>query len=90
MTKTRRDLLVKEAMDGYGMRRLVLMMMMITLIVPISSSLQPHPPSPPSDTISSKTLCYLNCVRRVDLNFLRSGIYGHTIRLCVRFVCNHG
>jgi hypothetical protein len=75
-------------MDGYGMRRLVLMMMMITLMMPISSSLHRHPPSPPSDAIYSKPLCYLNCVRRY-LNLLRVGIYGRTVRLCVRFICNH-
>ena len=94
---------LKEAMDGYGMsmRRLVLMVMM--LLMPISSSRSPCPSSSSpcslsiftcpslfplmSDAFYSKPICYLNCTRKY-LNLIRSGIYGHTVMLCVRIICN--
>lgn len=62
MTKTSRDVEKEDAMDGYGMRRSLVLVMMMMLIMPMfvlihadelsPSSLHPHPPSlPPRSAI---------------------------------------
>jgi hypothetical protein len=90
---------VKEAMDGYGMRRVIVlvvtMMMIMVVVIEADDELPPSSLHPHghllsySDIYIKRPFCYVFCALKC-IEILGTETYKDSFKLCVKFMCHDG